>query len=636
MSETPCRSTRSKSRRWQAVLCTAAALSAFGCTAPTGEAPAPSTSAGIVAALSLGPDGVSYADVGLEDHEAWGPSALRAADDGTFWIADAAADRLLHLDARGQILGTLSIGEQVVGARDVLVRAGDLWVLDGSAMWPHVVRYSLSGQVLEDVAIPGTAESMVDGFLPSPDGRVLLHAGGVVVFELADGKVSEAAQPYALRDQTFDLAFPDAEGDDIGQALDIDTGRGVLHMEHTHFISSVRLLRVLSNGESFFSIEEVAFDPQVLVDATAVHLDADGNVLGRARLPVADQFLFVEHAATVDVEGRLYTLHTDEDGAQIARVAWQLDLDPVLDERIALARAQRSTDDESAEVVPPILGVDAGVGATAQALVTECRSTQTMMDTGFDYVNSATWVSTRNMDRGNTRCDGRGVPRYFEYKKTTPDLNGSPVCQGDAPGAGYECIRSVPYDWGGSDTVGMYRSAMRKKHQAGDIDTKNPVAENAGSNGIESCSHGVDCSGFVTRAWYIPGYYNVSRATTRTLSKYSTSISSGTTSHPECTRGKKMPNAIAAQAPEITTQCKNTNVKIQSGDILLKPGTHVTMFRKFGNAENRNVDNKSSTGKFPFHFEATKSKSFDRVSYFHWPWSRFDTYEPRRFKQVCP
>jgi hypothetical protein len=368
---------------------TAVACTAASCVAPTGEPDASARPEGVVAALALGETGVTYADLEREEHEAWGPSALRAADDGTFWIADAAANRLVHIGRDGHVAGKLSLEGQVVGVRDVLVREADLFVLDGSAMWPHVVRYSLAGRVLGDAVLPKAAETLVDGFLPSPDGRVLLHAGGVAVFEWKDGVISSTLEAYTLGSQRFGVAFPDVFGDDdIGHQLQLETGHGDARLTLEHFTSSARLLRALPNGESFWSLEEVTFDPRVLVDATALHLDAAGRVIGRARMPVADQFMFVEHAVTVDANGRAYVLHTGESGAEIETLAWQHELAPVLDERIATAQQARMNDESTADAGLPVLGTDEDVGVTGEALTSDtCRTAQAMMDKGFEYVN---------------------------------------------------------------------------------------------------------------------------------------------------------------------------------------------------------------------------------------------------------
>jgi hypothetical protein len=600
---------------------TAVVCTTVGCAAPNAEPETPTGRVGTVAALSIGDGGITYADVGRDEREAWGPSALRAADDGTFWIADTAANRLVHVGRDGHVAGALSLAGNVVGARDLLVRNDDLFVLDGSAMWPHVVHYSLAGRVLDDAVLPSSAETLVDGFLPSPDGRVLLHAGGVAVFEWKDGVISSTLEPYALGGQRFGLDFPDVLGeDDIGHQVQLDTGRGQALLALDHFVSSVRLLRAMPNGESFWSLEEVVFDPQVLVDAIVLHIDVTGHVLGRARMPVADQHMFVEHPVSVDAQGRAYLLHTAESGAEIARVTWQVELEPVLDERVAQAEQTRAADED-----PQLPAVGEEVGVTGEALTSDaCRTAQSMMDKGFEYVNSATWLSSKNLDRANAKCAGRKVPRYITTQYAAAQ-NAGAQCSGTSPGSGNECIRSVPYDWGGADTVASYRTAMSNGKQAGDIDKT-----------IESCSHGVDCSGFVSRAWDLYDFYGLTHAGTSQLGSYSKSISGGKPSHPGCVKGLSMPNTTTPQAAEITAGCENGNIKIAAGDILLYAGTHVTLFRKFGATTDNDLDGKEiASGRFPFHFESTQSRRYDRVSYAHWPWARFDSYEPRRYNKVC-
>lgn len=605
---------------------TALACTAAGCALPSAEPEAAAPDPGIVASLSLGEGEIHYANVGLEDHEAWGPSALRAADDGTFWIADAAANRLVHVGRDGHVAGAISLAGHVTGARDLLVRDNDLFVLDGSAMWPHVVRYSLAGSVLDDAELPSSAETLVDGFLPSPDGRVLLHAGGVAVFEWRDGVIAGTLEAYTLGAQRFGVEFPDVFGDDdIGHQVQLNVARGHALLSFDHFVSSVRLLRAMPNSETFWSLEEVTFDPQVLVDAIVLHLDAQGRVLGRARMPVADQFMFVEHDVSVNADGDAYLLHTMDDGAEIALIEWQDDLDPVLDERRAQAQQAHASDAVDAHADLPALGMEGGVGVTGEPLTDTCRTAQSMVDVGFEYVNSATWLSSKNLDRANTRCAGRKVPRYITSQNTTTQ-NAGAQCSGTSPGSGYECIRSVPYDWGGVETVASYRTAMKAGKQAGDTDKT-----------VEECSHGIDCSGFVSRAWDLYDFYGKVHAGTGQLGSYSKSISGGKTSHPGCMKGVSMPGkATPAQAAEITAGCNNSNVKIATGDILLLAGTHVTLFRKFGTASDKDLDGKKiASGRFPFHFESTQSRGYDRVSYDHWPWARFDSYEPRRYKRVC-
>ncbi len=631
-------------RRRGTLIAYALVLYLGGCAAPVEHDGEGAGAARTVVQLPLGASGVHYADVDEPELVPWGPSALRAAEDGRSFVVDTAGDRLLQIDASGATVSPIELGDAVAGATDVLVREHDLYVLDASAMWPRVVRYSRSGQRLDEYPVPSEIESLVDGFLASPDGRVLLHAGGVAVAALEGGVIATELEPYALDGRRFGLAFPDAEtGAEIGHVVEITTGGGRARLEFAHWVSSVRLLRVTPEGHSYWSLEEVSFDPVVLVDATALHLDAHGRVVGRARLPVADQYIEVERSATITADGRLHVLRTREDGVEIAELAWQESLPAILEERRQAALAEYAGDgdldvfaeNEDEELHLPELE-NPEVGVVGQALQA-CRTRDAMVQTGFEYVNSTTWLSASNMDRGQASCDGRQVPRYFATAAKAASEEVVAQCSSASPGSGHECIRSVPYDWGGADTVASYQTAMRKGLRSGDVGTKSPVDPAGKRTGIETCSRGTDCSGFITRAWDIPALYDVARVTTRSLSSYSTSISAGRSSHPACTPGVVMGKGTEPpQASEITKGCNNTDVVIETGDILLRPGSHVTMFRSFGTTTNENVDTDPTTGRFPFHFEATKSKKLDRVSYLHWSWSRFDGYEPRRFRRVCP
>jgi hypothetical protein len=113
-------------------------------------------------------------------------------------------------------------------------------------------------------------------------------------------------------------------------------------------------------------------------------------------------------------------------------------------------------------------------------------------------------------------------------------------------------------------------------YQSGDIDTA----------GVESCSRGVDCSGFVSRVWQLS-------------SKYSTST---------------LPN-ISWELP--------ASSDLRRGDILNKAGSHVILFSDFG-----------SNGIYGY--ESTTYNAYDRVVYMYSAWSRLSGYSPRRYNSVCP
>ncbi len=134
----------------------------------------------------------------------------------------------------------------------------------------------------------------------------------------------------------------------------------------------------------------------------------------------------------------------------------------------------------------------------------------------------------------------------------------------------------MPYDWGGWDSVSGYNGYMDPgTAQAGDINTA----------GVESCSKGVDCSGFVTRVWQL-------------TSKYSTST-----------------------LPKISMRLAST-ADLKPGDILNDAGSHVVLFS--GLAANGVWD-----------YESTQYNAVDRVVYMFSSWTRLNGYLPRRYNNVC-
>jgi hypothetical protein len=182
-----------------------------------------------------------------------------------------------------------------------------------------------------------------------------------------------------------------------------------------------------------------------------------------------------------------------------------------------------------------------------------------MYSTALSYLNNETYLTQANF---TGLCVGRTKPRgYFGTVGTIH--------------------KSVPYDWGGYQTVSEFNSFMAQGYLAGDIDTVNPTA----SWGTETCSYGVDCSGFLSRVW------GTGHRTTVDL-------------------------------PDIAIEIGKS--QLQRGDIINRKKDHVAMF-----------DRIDSDGKL-WTLEATKYNSYDRVvSIRNDSWARFNGYSYYRYNNVC-
>jgi hypothetical protein len=145
----------------------------------------------------------------------------------------------------------------------------------------------------------------------------------------------------------------------------------------------------------------------------------------------------------------------------------------------------------------------------------------------------------------------------------------------------------MAYDWGGWDSIDGYQSYMRQGFQAGDINTKQP-ASGTYSVGVETCSRGVDCSGFVTRALGISSQ----KYSTTTLSNISTAL------------------------PDVHS--------VKPGDLLVKPTRHSAV-----------VDTISADQRGVWVYESTTFAASDRVIHVYHDWSYYNGYDLRRYTNLC-
>jgi hypothetical protein len=260
---------------------------------------------------------------------------------------------------------------------------------------------------------------------------------------------------------------------------------------------------------------------------------ADGVQQGVARFPLDEQFVYVQENFALAADGEVYSLITRPDRVEVHTLLFFDALPSILPKAVdALPAVSEDGNQES--------GCSIG---RAQ-----------IRNNAFDYLFNATPLTATNIDGV---CAGRDKPIYL--RNATPGTFGS-----------------VPYDWGGWDTPSQFNSYMAAGKQAGDRNTS-----------TESCSHGVDCSGFITRIWGI----SAKKYGTGTLAEISTALSS--------------------------------KASLELGDIFNWAGQHVIMFYE-----------PATDGLIAF--ESTTYLNRDRVIYLNSDWSRFNSgYVPRRYSSVC-
>jgi hypothetical protein len=491
----------------------------------------------IVLTVPVGGDGVHYSATG-DEMLPWGPSALAVAPDGSYWIADAVANRLLHYAASGKRLPTIELSvHHVVGVADIAVGPESIAALDIAAVQPRVLRFSFDGQLLASYDLPKSLslENGLSGIALGEHGELLIERdGGAFLSELSvtRGAVSmKSVNGYSWGGVLYSARAADpAAAQASSGAISIGATRIAVNVANT--LGGLSILGVNSDDSFYAVVDEVAIvDSLLRVDQTVRLYSSSGDTLGVARIPLAGQHTAVAHALAMGPDGAAYALLTLPDRVEVQRLTFSLKLKAIL----PTLAAQSLTAQDSA---PEALG---------------CVARATMLATAQGYVNNSKYLNAANTDG---TCENRIKPHYL---------------------AGAGVYPSVSYDLGGFDTVSGWNSLMDPNtFQAGD-------APDPGN--IESCSRGVDCSGFVSRVWQLP-------------TKYWT----GT-------------------IPNVSTELASVN-DMRPGDVFNDADEHVMLFAGFASNGIR-------------VYESTSSQNFDRVVYNFRPWSMLASYSPRRYNNVC-
>ncbi len=485
----------------------------------------------VICALPVGKEGVHYAGENIPEMQAWGPAAFSVAPDGSFWVADTAGYRLLHYSQACALLDTLPL-DQVVGAGDVKVTRSAIFVLDVAAQNPEVASETptvfvlgLDGKQAARHELP-LSWAPVTGIAVDANGDLLVEREFGARLNRLEAKTE--LNGYTHQGQLLSAHPGDMSKADANQGY-IQVGDLRIDVATTHSLGGLRFLGGAPDGSFYVMAEEVALNDAIQVDQTVRHYGAKGELLGVARVSLPDQYTYVDHGLAVGPDGAVYGLMTRPDRVEIQRLQFTDKLSPILHSGQSLRQSAPRANSPLA-----------------------CVSRDTIMNTAWGIRNNQKYLSSTNTDGA---CSGRGKPRYIG-------------------GAG--TWRSVAYDWGGFDSKALYNSYMSPNtYKAGDINTA----------GVESCSRGLDCSGFVSRAWQL-------------TTKYGT-----------------------ATLPNISWKLGSTGSLLR-GDIMNKSGSHVILFESF-----------VSGGMWGL--ESTTTNSYDRAVYITRTWSALNGYVPRRYNNVC-
>jgi hypothetical protein len=243
------------------------------------------------------------------------------------------------------------------------------------------------------------------------------------------------------------------------------------------------------NNRYVVTEEIVSSKPSLKVRVSVQRFDRSGKLTGRASVPIDQMDVVPRGFATVTDAGVLRILVPKQNGVVIQELPFQ-NLGPrsSAPRRAAVARRQ----------IPIDTNVIAPDGAGNFAIPSEPRSARPatppisrskIMSTARGYL-TVNWVmGERNFSRQG--IENACVPAQWKHWKRPNHFKSSMIGQTVGP---------MPYWWGGDDTPQSFLRRIADGALAGSVCTCRDARYN---QCVVSQAAGVDCSGFVSRAWGI-------------------------------------------------------------------------------------------------------------------------------------
>ncbi len=429
-------------------------------TAVTNSSAAPidiETQNELVFTIPIGEEGIHYD--GEENPEVfkWGPTAMAIAPDGSFWIADAPGNRLIHLNVKGELLEKIPTIDYIVGIGDLLVTSEEIWILDMASYPAKVVQMSLDGKFRNAYDLPEglQLENSLSGIALGSDGSILVEQGGgykISRFISPAGEVDQtplSGYEYHGKNYSVSPANLTSEYASKGSIL-VDDRQFDVVVEND--LAGLSILNVRDNGEFFVEVVEMVLDTAFRIDQKVYHYDPSGNLIGMGRVPRSEIYIYVEHGIIVGPDGSVYALIPKQKYAEVQRLTFVEKLPPVL--------------------APPKAKADSPQPEVLTFVSENCVSRDSMISTASIYANTSFTINSYHTNDPYNECPGRIKPVYLSTPSPPPGES---------------------YAWNFWDTTEQFEGFMTGGNNGKFAGDRSGV--------YRSCSRGIDCSGLVSRAW---------------------------------------------------------------------------------------------------------------------------------------
>jgi hypothetical protein len=195
-----------------------------------------------------------------------------------------------------------------------------------------VLRFTADGNLLATYDIPEGLgpESGLTGLAVGDQGEILLEfMMGAEVAQLVDAQGALELAPLSGNTHEGKLYKARQSGSWTGKGT-IVAGSARIEVTVPNILAGLRILGFGPAGDFYVVVDEMVSTPTVWVDQTVRLYGPAGDLLGLARVPVAERYTYVQNGLAVGPDGCVYALLTRPDLVEVIRLGFSTELEPIL------------------------------------------------------------------------------------------------------------------------------------------------------------------------------------------------------------------------------------------------------------------------------------------------------------------
>ena len=168
------------------------------------------------------------------------------------------------------------------------------------------------------------------GLAVGDGGEILVEReGGVLLSQLvnAQGVLEPAPLPgYTHEGRLYKAQLADWQTSHGS----VTAGSTRIDVAVPHALAGLHILGFTPAGDFYVVVEEMVSTPAVRVDQTVHLYSPAGELLGMARVPIAERYTYVQHGLAVGPDGCVYALFTRPDQVDVVCLGFSAELESIL------------------------------------------------------------------------------------------------------------------------------------------------------------------------------------------------------------------------------------------------------------------------------------------------------------------